>query len=87
MRKMCEALLEEPDMESAVRTTDVYGFLVDHYCQQGLFKMASQKLEELRKHVSLQEVRYYISPVSLKALQEHTTLQHGPNVREEEEED
>lgn len=48
---MCEALLEEPNVESAVRITDVYGFLVDRYCQQGHFKMASQKLEELRKCV------------------------------------
>lgn len=86
---MCEALLEEPNVESAVRITDVYGFLVDRYCQQGHFKMASQKLEELRKHVSLQEVRCYISPVSLKALQKHTslTLEHNPNVKDEDEED
>ncbi|CAG04347.1 unnamed protein product, partial [Tetraodon nigroviridis] len=35
---LCEALLEEPNLDPAVRVGDVFGFLVDHYCQQGNFK-------------------------------------------------
>lgn len=82
---MCEALLEEPNVGSALRIADVYGFLVDRYCQQGHFKMASQKLEELWKHAPFQEGRCYISPVSLKALHMRTMLEHNPNVKEEDE--
>lgn len=38
---LCEALLEEPNLDPAVRVGDVFGFLVDHYCQQGNFKMVT----------------------------------------------
>lgn len=39
--RLCEALLEEPNLDPAVRVGDVFGFLVDHYCQQGNFKMVN----------------------------------------------
>uniref|UniRef100_A0A674PQ19 Intraflagellar transport 140 n=1 Tax=Takifugu rubripes TaxID=31033 RepID=A0A674PQ19_TAKRU len=88
--RLCEALLEEPNLDPAVRIGDVFGFLVDHYCQQGNFNMASRKLEELQKHVSSQKVRYYVSPVSLKALEKETGLtfnhtDHNPEVQDEDE--
>lgn len=125
--RLCEALLEEPNLDPAVRIGDVFGFLVDHYCQKGNFKMvtfgyfwficlvksyfivsesrpraninltflvlvlqASRKLEELQKHVSSRKVRYYVSPVSLKALQKEMGLtfdhtDHNLDVNEEDE--
>lgn len=120
--RLCEALLEEPNLDPAVRIGDVFGFLVDHYCQQGNFNMvtlrpligllkshffvdlnsdlglgpisffpqASRKLEELQKHVSTQKVRYYVSPVSLKALEKEMGLtfnhtDHNPEVQDEDE--
>lgn len=51
---------------------------------------ASRKLEELQKHVSLRKVRYYVSPVSLKALEKEMGLMfdqtdHNPDVNEEDE--
>lgn len=51
---------------------------------------ASRKLEELQKHVSSRKVRYYVSPVSLKALQKEMGLtfdhtDHNPDVNEEDE--
>uniref|UniRef100_A0A3P8UIQ4 Intraflagellar transport 140 n=1 Tax=Cynoglossus semilaevis TaxID=244447 RepID=A0A3P8UIQ4_CYNSE len=33
--QICEALLQEPDVDHAVRLGDIYGFLVDHHCQKG----------------------------------------------------
>lgn len=33
--RMCEALLEEPELNPAVRIGDAFGFLIDHHCQQG----------------------------------------------------
>lgn len=36
--RLCEALLEEPDLDPAVRVGDAFGFLVEHHCQQGNFQ-------------------------------------------------
>ncbi|KAM3859666.1 intraflagellar transport protein 140 homolog [Diretmus argenteus] len=67
--RQCEALLEESDLDPAVRIGDVYGFLVEHYCQQGNFQMAYRKFEELQKLLPSQNIRYYVSQGSLEALQ------------------
>ncbi|XP_055006428.1 intraflagellar transport protein 140 homolog isoform X2 [Boleophthalmus pectinirostris] len=67
--RVCEALLEEPDLDPAVRVGDAFGFLVDHYCQQGQFQVAYRRLEELQKLLPSQNLRYYINPTSLEALQ------------------
>uniref|UniRef100_A0A3P8W0R8 Intraflagellar transport 140 n=1 Tax=Cynoglossus semilaevis TaxID=244447 RepID=A0A3P8W0R8_CYNSE len=67
--QVCEALLEEPELDPAVRVGDAYGFLVEHHCQQGNFQVAYRKLEELQKHLPSQNIRYYISQASLEALQ------------------
>uniref|UniRef100_A0A8C8CN11 Intraflagellar transport protein 140 homolog n=1 Tax=Oncorhynchus tshawytscha TaxID=74940 RepID=A0A8C8CN11_ONCTS len=39
--RLCEALLEEPDLDPAVRIGDAYGFLVEHHCQRGSFQVVS----------------------------------------------
>uniref|UniRef100_A0A8D3ARL3 Intraflagellar transport 140 homolog (Chlamydomonas) n=1 Tax=Scophthalmus maximus TaxID=52904 RepID=A0A8D3ARL3_SCOMX len=67
--QLCEALLEEPELDPAVRIGDAFGFLVEHHCQQGNFQVAYRKLEELQKLLPSQNVRYYISQSSLEALQ------------------
>ncbi|KAK5881087.1 hypothetical protein CesoFtcFv8_021933 [Champsocephalus esox] len=67
--QLCEALLEEPELDPAVRIGDAYGFLVEHHCQQGNFQMAYRKLEELQRLLPSQNVRYYVSPASLESLQ------------------
>uniref|UniRef100_A0A3Q3S0X4 Intraflagellar transport 140 homolog (Chlamydomonas) n=1 Tax=Mastacembelus armatus TaxID=205130 RepID=A0A3Q3S0X4_9TELE len=66
--RLCEGLLEEPDLDPAVRIGDAFGFLVEHHCQQGNFQMAYRKLEELQKLLPMQNIRYYISQSSLEAL-------------------
>ena len=33
--RLCEALLEEPELDPAVRIGDAFGFLVEHHCQRG----------------------------------------------------
>ncbi|XP_041671340.1 intraflagellar transport protein 140 homolog [Cheilinus undulatus] len=68
---LCESLLEEPELDPAVRIGDVFGFLVEHHCQQGNFKVACRKLEELQKLLPGQNVKYYISQASLEALNKH----------------
>ncbi|KAI3364996.1 hypothetical protein L3Q82_001156 [Scortum barcoo] len=77
--QLCEALLVEPELDPAVRIGDVYGFLVEHHCQQGNFQVAYHKLEELQKLLPSQNIRYYISQTSLEALQKEmgVPLAHG----------
>ncbi|KAM4526087.1 intraflagellar transport protein 140 homolog [Fundulus diaphanus] len=67
--RLCEALLEEPELDPAVRIGDAFGFLIEHHVQQGQLQMAYQRLEELQKLLPSQSIRYYISPASLDALQ------------------
>ncbi|KAF3704522.1 Intraflagellar transport protein 140 -like protein WD and tetratricopeptide repeats protein 2 [Channa argus] len=92
--QLCETLLKEPELDLAVRVGDAYGFLVEHYCQQSNFQVAYRKLEELQKLLPMQNVRYYISQTSLKALQqqmgvplEHEDYSHGVREDDEVEED
>ncbi|XP_004562563.1 intraflagellar transport protein 140 homolog isoform X2 [Maylandia zebra] len=67
--QLCETLLEEPELDPAVRIGDVFGFLIEHHCQQGNFQLANRKLEQLQKLLPSQNVSYYISQASLVALQ------------------
>ncbi|XP_017274041.1 intraflagellar transport protein 140 homolog [Kryptolebias marmoratus] len=88
--QLCEALLEEPELDPAVRIGDAFGFLVEHHCQQGNFQTAYQKLEELQKLLPSQNVRYYISQVSLDALQREMGVplgrsDHRPSLKEDDE--
>ena len=39
---LCEALLEEAELDAAVRTGDVYGLIVEIHCQQGRFQQVGQ---------------------------------------------
>ncbi|XP_053197931.1 intraflagellar transport protein 140 homolog isoform X3 [Scomber japonicus] len=66
--RLCEALLEEPELDPAVRIGDAYGFLVDHYCQQGNIQVAYRKLEELQRLLPSRNAQYYISQSSVEAL-------------------
>jgi len=35
---MCEALLEHPHLDTAVRAGDVFGLMIEHYCEKGNFE-------------------------------------------------
>ncbi|XP_071318478.1 intraflagellar transport protein 140 homolog [Trachinotus anak] len=88
--RLCEALLEDPELDPAVRIGDAFGFLVEHHCQQGNFQMAYRKLEELQKLLPSQNVRYYVSQASLEALQKEMGIpmdrgDHRLNVKEDDE--
>ncbi|XP_068161175.1 intraflagellar transport protein 140 homolog isoform X2 [Antennarius striatus] len=91
--QLCEALLEEPELDPAVRIGDVFSFLVEHSCQHGNFQAAYRKLEELQRRLPSQNIRYYISPASLQAIQKEVGLppsledgsDHKDIVKEEDE--
>uniref|UniRef100_A0A673FYQ4 Intraflagellar transport protein 140 homolog n=1 Tax=Sinocyclocheilus rhinocerous TaxID=307959 RepID=A0A673FYQ4_9TELE len=66
---VCESLLEEKDLDPAVRVGDVYGFLVEHYCHHGNFQQAWSKIEDLRSTRPNINLSLYVSQTSLEALQ------------------
>ncbi|KAL2078525.1 hypothetical protein ACEWY4_026210 [Coilia grayii] len=72
---VCETLLQESDLDPAVRVGDVYGFLVEYHCQQGNYQQAVSKLEELRRSMPSVNIGLYVSQQSLAALQNATGLQ------------
>ncbi|XP_030625080.1 intraflagellar transport protein 140 homolog [Chanos chanos] len=91
---MCESLVEEPDLDPAVRVGDVYGFLVEHHCQQRNYQKAWSRLEELQCLLPSVNVSLYVSQSSLEALQRatgrqllHSDTQHSAGEEEEVEED
>ncbi|TDG98122.1 hypothetical protein EPR50_G00215260 [Perca flavescens] len=87
--RLCEALLEEPELDPAVRIGDAFGFLVEHHCQQGNFQVAYRKLEELQRILPSQNVRYYVSQASLESLQKEmgVPMDRGDNKQGVKEED
>ncbi|XP_037319020.2 intraflagellar transport protein 140 homolog [Pungitius pungitius] len=88
--RLCESLLEEPELDPAVRVGDAFGFLVEHHCQRGNFEEAYRKMEELQRLLPAQNIRYYISQASLCALKKEMGLSldcvdRRPSVQEEDE--
>lgn len=45
--KQCQVLLEEPDLDNAVRIGDVYGFIIEHYARKERWKAVSESLFNL----------------------------------------
>ncbi|XP_008318089.2 intraflagellar transport protein 140 homolog [Cynoglossus semilaevis] len=72
--QICEALLQEPDVDHAVRLGDIYGFLVDHHCQKGNIHLAVVKLRELRQLLPSTNVGRFISKSSAEVLKKETLV-------------
>ncbi|KAF5887911.1 NLR family CARD domain-containing protein 3-like isoform X1, partial [Clarias magur] len=57
----CECLLEESDLDPAVRVGDVFGFIIEHHCQHASYQKAWTKLEELRRlHPSVNDLEHKV---------------------------
>ena len=39
--KQCQLLLEESELDTAVRVGDVFGFMIEHYARREKWKMVS----------------------------------------------
>ncbi|XP_060117033.1 intraflagellar transport protein 140 homolog isoform X2 [Heteronotia binoei] len=66
--RQCELLLGEPDLDGAVRSGDVLGFLVEHHVQAQEFQMAYRYLEEMRKKIPCVNMNYYVSQQTVEAV-------------------
>ncbi|XP_048847908.1 intraflagellar transport protein 140 homolog isoform X2 [Brienomyrus brachyistius] len=72
--RLCQALLEEEELNPAVRVGDVYGFLVEHHCQQGNFQDAYHMMEEMQRRLPSSNVAFYVNQRSLDALRRSVGL-------------
>ncbi|XP_063790737.1 intraflagellar transport protein 140 homolog isoform X2 [Pseudophryne corroboree] len=75
--RQCEQLLEEPDLESAVRIGDVYAFLVDHYTQQEDFQKAYRFLEEMRSKMPSVNLSYYVPQSTVETVYRALSIPHS----------
>ncbi|XP_037363715.1 intraflagellar transport protein 140 homolog [Talpa occidentalis] len=66
--RQCELLLEEPDLDSAIRVGDVLGFLVQHHLQAEDFQMAHKYLEEMRRRLPSASLSCYVSQRTVDAV-------------------
>ncbi|CAB4013108.1 intraflagellar transport 140 homolog, partial [Paramuricea clavata] len=59
--KQCQILLEEPDIETAVRIGDVYGIMVEHLARQQNYSKAYSLMQELRQRVPSVNMSFYVN--------------------------
>ncbi|XP_072167641.1 intraflagellar transport protein 140 homolog [Diadema setosum] len=66
--RQCQVLLEEEELDSAVRIGDVYGMMVEHYARQENFKKAYSFMEEMRTRIPTVNMAYYINMKTIEAV-------------------
>ncbi|KAF6024655.1 IFT140 [Bugula neritina] len=74
--KLCQILLEEPDIDSSVRLGNLYGFIIEHFHRKGNFNMAYNLLQELRSKTSV-NIGHYISMATLESIHQHLNIPLG----------
>ncbi|CAH1793664.1 unnamed protein product [Owenia fusiformis] len=71
--KACQVLLEEPELDSAVRVGDVFGFMIEHYAKKEHWKAAYACMEEMRAKIPKVNLGYYVNMRTIE--QVHSALQ------------
>ncbi|XP_033108707.1 intraflagellar transport protein 140 homolog [Anneissia japonica] len=66
--KQCQVLLEEHDLDSAVRVGDVYGMMIEHYARQESFKKAYACMEEMRSRIPTVNMAFYVNMRTIEAI-------------------
>ncbi|GFS01827.1 intraflagellar transport protein 140 homolog [Elysia marginata] len=66
--KQCQVLLEEQDLDSAVRIGDIYGFMIEHYASKDRWKAAHAHLEELQSRMPGIHLGYYVNSKTIEAI-------------------
>lgn len=66
--KQCQILLEESDLDQAVRSGDVYALLVEHHAQQGNYEVAYKYMEEMAAKLPSGNVGFYINQQVTEAI-------------------
>ncbi|XP_059152845.1 intraflagellar transport protein 140 homolog [Physella acuta] len=72
--KQCQVLLEEKDLDSAVRIGDIYGFMIEHYAAKERWKAAHAHLEELQSRLPGIYLGYYVNMKTIEAIHKALSL-------------
>ena len=48
--KQCQVLLEEPDLETAVRVGDVYGIMIEHLAREENYSKVGKRSQKFSNH-------------------------------------
>lgn len=75
--KQCQVLLEEPDLDSAVRVGDVFGMIIEHYARQEDFRKAYSFMEEMRARIPTVNMAYYINMKTIETVHKALDIPMG----------
>ncbi|CAB4055646.1 IFT140 [Lepeophtheirus salmonis] len=64
----CKELTKTPDINTAVRSGDIYGFMIEHYSKNRNYKTASTLIDELKNAIPQVNLRYFINVESLRTI-------------------
>ncbi|CAM9937918.1 intraflagellar transport protein 140 homolog isoform X2 [Lampetra fluviatilis] len=64
--KLCEVLVEEPDLDQAVRLGDVYGMMIEHYARQENYQTAYRLMEALSKKCTGVSLQYFVNAQTIE---------------------
>ncbi|XP_064637216.1 intraflagellar transport protein 140 homolog [Lineus longissimus] len=66
--KQCQILLEEPDLDQAVRIGDVFGFMIEHYARKEKWKAAYACMEEMKNRIPKVNMAYYVNMRTIESI-------------------
>ncbi|XP_033630790.1 intraflagellar transport protein 140 homolog [Asterias rubens] len=66
--RQCQVLLEESELDSAVRVGDVFGMMIEHYARQENFKKAYEFMEDMRSRIPTVNMAYYVNMRTIEAV-------------------
>ncbi|XP_013414894.1 intraflagellar transport protein 140 homolog [Lingula anatina] len=78
--KQCQVLLEDPDLDSAVRMGDVYGFTIEHYARKEKWKAAYSTMEEMRNKIPTVNMAYYVNMRTIEAIHQALDIPLGRGI-------
>ncbi|KAJ3331298.1 hypothetical protein HDU76_003527 [Blyttiomyces sp. JEL0837] len=70
MFRLCDQLLQEPDVESAVRSGDIFALMIETQYASGNIQKAKEILRVMQTRVSAVNLDYYLDANVLKALKD-----------------
>lgn len=93
--QVCRGLLQEAEINAAVRKGDIYGFMIEHFAKTQDYRGAQQMIEELRRSIPNVNLAYYVNSDVLLTIEKalgisllpDSTTSKRTNANDDEDED
>ncbi|XP_063681755.1 intraflagellar transport protein 140 homolog isoform X3 [Bolinopsis microptera] len=72
--RQCMVLLEETDLDTGVRSGDIYGFMIEHYASTADFQKAYHLVQELKQRLPNASLAYYVNNTVLEQIKRNVGL-------------